>query len=455
MTDQDLERRLRAWYQAQIPEMIAAPAELRSSLAAIARAQPMILGLRRPDRRRAFVLLAAALAIASIGVTVAVGSGLFRKTSVLPAPSIGPSSNVSVTPAPSVLVSSPSPSILLGGSPILAEEITGDGREPHLLEFVDPATGTTTSLGTLARTSGWPYRLQWTADRSRVLVSGLDKQHGLDVPTAAASGLDFVCCHVVTGASEQVLSPDGSRLAAILWVRKGNLANDHVGEIVVIDVTSGRARHLPAPAGVLGLAALTWSPDGSTLAAAGCRPCDTARSPSDRHTPERSHLYLVPVDGSPWRELRDATDSWATFPAWSPDGSTIAVAVQCASPQVPSPCPDPAEDLGDLVLMDPADGAESAAGSLAAIAGGPAWSPDGQRLAFVGADGRGSVQNRDGTGRIQLLNGPLIGPDGIAPVWSPDGEWILFKRQSDGHLWIVPSDGGDGRDLGIFGGVAW
>lgn len=75
MTDHDLERRLRAWYQAEIGERETAPAMLYASLADIAETAPASEG--RFATRRGFLLLAAAALVLSLLVsgTIAIGSG--------------------------------------------------------------------------------------------------------------------------------------------------------------------------------------------------------------------------------------------------------------------------------------------------------------------------------------------------------------------------------------------
>jgi Tol biopolymer transport system component len=93
----------------------------------------------------------------------------------------------------------------------------------------------------------------------------------------------------------------------------------------------------------------------------------------------------------------------------------------------------------------------------------PAWSPDGQRLAFVEYTRRGrilpngdfisardqiDVVNIDGSGRRQVTHDDhYYGESPDAPDWSPDGQWILFNDMQGVPALIHP-DGTGQVDLG-------
>lgn len=63
-------------------------------------------------------------------------------------------------------------------------------------------------------------------------------------------------------------------------------------------------------------------------------------------------------------------------------------------------------------------------------AGKPAWSPDGQFLAFNGRDFEIYVMNADGSNRTRLTQfGVTTKAVVLSPVWSPDGKEIAFITQ--------------------------
>jgi len=79
----------------------------------------------------------------------------------------------------------------------------------------------------------------------------------------------------------------------------------------------------------------------------------------------------------------------------------------------------------------------------------PAWSPDGQRIAFSSEHDDGMeiyTMNVDGSGRTRLTT--QAGNDWY-PTWSPDGKTIAWMRQgvNTGEIWLMNADGSNQRPL--------
>ena len=79
-----------------------------------------------------------------------------------------------------------------------------------------------------------------------------------------------------------------------------------------------------------------------------------------------------------------------------------------------------------------------------------AWSPDGQKIAFVNDSHELHVINADGRGMRRLAKTTDIIPSLTLPAWSPDGEKIAFPCPAD--------QGGENADLCVINagdGTEW
>jgi hypothetical protein len=150
-------------------------------------------------------------------------------------------------------------------------------------------------------------------------------------------------------------------------------------------------------------------------------------------------IFVVNVDGSGLRQIPTPAGT-SSSPSFSPDGTTIAFDHADVS-DVDSFTSEPSR-----IYLVAASGTGLRQLPGTGAASGPAWSPDGRRIAYVrereNTGNQIAVVNADGTGRAMLT--PSESGNASSPAWSPDGSRIAFDMvtHQTSSLYVVTATGG-------------
>ena len=209
-----------------------------------------------------------------------------------------------------------------------------------------------------------------------------------------------------------------------------------------------------------------WSPDGKKIAFT-----------SDRDG--NDEIYVMDADGSNVKRLTDHP-SRDYEPAWSPDGKKIAFTSDRAgwgdiytmdadganvekltsnNRETAGISWAPAQKIAfglclgaannwHIFVIDPDGKNRTQLTNLEGLAGTPAWSPDGKKIAFAAGKGAWDIyiMDADGTNVKKLTDHPAWDSD---PGWSPDGKKIAFHSNRDGNhnIYVMDADGANVKRL--------
>ena len=230
-----------------------------------------------------------------------------------------------------------------------------------------------------------------------------------------------------TKAVTEVLHNDGPDIRS-LAADGGTLVFDQLGEIHLFDTASGKAQRVPIeieadlPEVRSSIKNVATEIDHAVISPTGLRAALEAHG----------EILTVPVKPGPTRNITNTPGVMERWPAWSPDGQSIAYF---------------SDESGLYALHVAAQTGAARTGAAAvkkfALAPEPAyyfapkWSPDSKRIAFH--DNRLNVYLLDiVTGKLSVINDKnVFGGFSDASydlAWSPDSKWIAFPRSLENHL---------------------
>jgi Tol biopolymer transport system component len=201
---------------------------------------------------------------------------------------------------------------------------------------------------------------------------------------------------------------------------------------------AGRAPRRRRPAYILRVTAVALLPLAASLAISAGRAQAAMPGISGKiaFVSDRSgatEIYSMYPDGSQLTQLTSIGGDTVFGPAWSPDGTRIAFArvEWCFG------CP------WSSIYVVNADGTGlRSLGASGTHSEGPTWSPDGSKIAYwARSSGYDNiyVMNADGSQKTLLISGE-------EPAWSPDGSKIAYYKPADASVHVMNADGsGDTR----------
>jgi TolB protein len=242
-----------------------------------------------------------------------------------------------------------------------------------------------------------------------------------DADTGIVFTLIKGCAHI----RDYAWSPSGRKVA----IEDGDV-RAHTSRILILDLDDGSVSEITA--GLRRASDATWSPDGSRVAFSSDDPGNwdifTANIAEGTHTK---------LTDNPAPELN---------PAWRPDGRRLLF-VRSIDGRYKA-------ETGALITLSSAivtigaDGTDEViCNEQRALRQDPAWSPDGDRIAYVSNwTGSEEVWSMDADGGTQRRLTTNTAHE-VNPIWSPDGSRLTYGSFNLPGVFTVSASGGDEKKM--------
>ncbi len=202
----------------------------------------------------------------------------------------------------------------------------------------------------------------------------------------------------------------------------GHLAYEQGGRLHLFDLHTGQARTLA----ITIAADLPHTRPHYQKAAPCVQSCGISPSGTRAIFEARGEVITVPADKGDIRNLTQSPGACERYPAWSPDGKSIAYFSDASGEY-------------ELVVADQKGShARSFPLGKQSFFYTPIWSPDSTRIAYT--------DKALGLSYLTLETGAIVEVDtdtydhpirSLDPAWSPDGRWLAYTKRLTNHLRAV------------------
>lgn len=199
-------------------------------------------------------------------------------------------------------------------------------------------------------------------------------------------------------------------------------ASDRTGSVQIWLMNSDGTKQIQLTDITEGVCQPDWSPDGQKLAVIS--PCDGKRNPYY----EDSKIYILNADGSDM-QLLPISQEGDFDPSWSPDGNSMAftsLRTGTAHIYVYHFDTQSLEELSNTPYPDIQ----------------PSWRPGTKQITFIRQNLYYHVWIMSDRGQTQFQLSTSGNVNDYWPVWTPDGETLLFSRSKESQFmpWLLSLD---------------